>query len=48
MPLNGGTKNFSFRVSSILSRQRLHHTSPSLKFEILFPEIVQDQTQNSK
>ena len=48
MSLNRGTENYSFQVSSILLWQRLHHTSPFLKFETLFPEIVRDQTQNSK
>ena len=47
MSLNGGTDNYSFQVSSILLRKRLHHTSLFLKFETFFPEIVRDQAQNS-
>ena len=48
MSLNGGTDNYSFQVSSILLWKRLQHTSPFLKFETLFPEIVRDQTTNSR
>ena len=46
--LNGGADNYSFQVSSILLLNRLHHTSPFLKFETLFPEIIRDQTQNTR
>ena len=48
MPLNGGADNYSIQVSSILLPNRLHHTSPFLKCETFFPEVVRDQTQNRR
>ena len=46
--LNGGADNYSFQVSSILLPDRFHHTSSFLKCGTLFPEIVQDQIQNTR